>query len=170
MKNCEYLGKGISSPLMLSGRYIPRQWSCYLQIPMVCPYYTVYYLQIPMVCPYYTVYYLQPPMVCPYYTVYYLQLPMVCPYCAVEFTERSKMNVHIRAKHLRDYTCRLCGKVLGSSTGLKYHIQGAHGDKVVCLVSRMYNPGIVFTKNNQTESINQKTAWLIFGLDQCTQS
>ena len=28
MKNCEYLGKGISSPLMLSGRYTPRQWSC----------------------------------------------------------------------------------------------------------------------------------------------
>ena len=29
MKNCEYLGKGISSPLMLGGRYTPRQWSCY---------------------------------------------------------------------------------------------------------------------------------------------
>ena len=28
MKNCEYLGKGISSPLMLCGRYTPRQWSC----------------------------------------------------------------------------------------------------------------------------------------------
>ena len=28
MKNCEYLGKGISSPLMLGGRYTPRQWSC----------------------------------------------------------------------------------------------------------------------------------------------
>ena len=31
MKNHEYLGKGISSPVMLGGRYIPRQWSC-LQI------------------------------------------------------------------------------------------------------------------------------------------
>ena len=29
MKNCEYLAKGISSPVMLGGRYIPRQWSCY---------------------------------------------------------------------------------------------------------------------------------------------
>ena len=29
MKNCEYLGKGISSPLMLGGRYTPRQWSCF---------------------------------------------------------------------------------------------------------------------------------------------
>ena len=29
MKNCEYLGKGISSSLMLGGRYTPRQWSCY---------------------------------------------------------------------------------------------------------------------------------------------
>ena len=29
MKNCEYLGKAISSPLMLSGRYTPRQWSCF---------------------------------------------------------------------------------------------------------------------------------------------
>ena len=28
MKNCEYLGKAISSPLMLGGRYTPRQWSC----------------------------------------------------------------------------------------------------------------------------------------------
>ena len=28
MKNCEYLGKAISSPLMLSRRYTPRQWSC----------------------------------------------------------------------------------------------------------------------------------------------
>ena len=27
MKNCEYLGKAISSPLMLGGRYTPRQWS-----------------------------------------------------------------------------------------------------------------------------------------------
>ena len=25
MKNCEYLGKAISSPLMLGGRYTPRQ-------------------------------------------------------------------------------------------------------------------------------------------------
>ena len=29
MKNCEYLGKAISSPLMLGGRYTPRQWSCF---------------------------------------------------------------------------------------------------------------------------------------------
>ena len=28
MKTCEYLGKAISSPLMLGGRYTPRQWSC----------------------------------------------------------------------------------------------------------------------------------------------
>ena len=28
MKNCEYLGKAISSPLMLDRRYTPRQWSC----------------------------------------------------------------------------------------------------------------------------------------------
>ena len=28
MKNCEYLRKAISSPLMLGGRYTPRQWSC----------------------------------------------------------------------------------------------------------------------------------------------
>ena len=28
-KKCEYLGKGISSPVMLGGRYIPQQWSCY---------------------------------------------------------------------------------------------------------------------------------------------
>ena len=27
MKNCEYLGKAISSALMLGGRYTPRQWS-----------------------------------------------------------------------------------------------------------------------------------------------
>ena len=29
MKKCEYLGKAISSPLMLGGRYTPRQWSCF---------------------------------------------------------------------------------------------------------------------------------------------
>ena len=29
MKNCEYLGKAISSSLMLGGRYTPRQWSCF---------------------------------------------------------------------------------------------------------------------------------------------
>ena len=29
MKNCEYLGKAISSPLMLGGRYTSRQWSCF---------------------------------------------------------------------------------------------------------------------------------------------
>ena len=29
MKNCEYLGKAVSSPLMLGGRYTPRQWSCF---------------------------------------------------------------------------------------------------------------------------------------------
>ena len=28
MKNCEYLGKAISSSLMLGGRYTLRQWSC----------------------------------------------------------------------------------------------------------------------------------------------
>ena len=28
MKNCEYLGKASSSPLMLGRRYTPRQWSC----------------------------------------------------------------------------------------------------------------------------------------------
>ena len=33
MKNCEYLGKGISSPLMLGGRCTPRQWSCSFQKP-----------------------------------------------------------------------------------------------------------------------------------------
>ena len=27
-ENCEYLRKAISSPLMLGGRYTPRQWSC----------------------------------------------------------------------------------------------------------------------------------------------
>ena len=27
-ENCEYLAKGISSPVMLGGRYIPRQWCC----------------------------------------------------------------------------------------------------------------------------------------------
>ena len=29
MKNYEYLRKAISSPLMLSGRYTPWQWSCF---------------------------------------------------------------------------------------------------------------------------------------------
>ena len=33
MKNCEYLGKGISPPLMLGGRCTPRQWSCSFQKP-----------------------------------------------------------------------------------------------------------------------------------------
>ena len=28
MKNCDYLGKAIFSPLMLGVRYTPRQWSC----------------------------------------------------------------------------------------------------------------------------------------------
>ena len=32
MNNCEYLGKGISSPLMLGGRYTPQQWSCFLSV------------------------------------------------------------------------------------------------------------------------------------------
>ena len=32
MKNCEYLRKGISSPLMLGGRYTQWQWSCYIWI------------------------------------------------------------------------------------------------------------------------------------------
>ena len=38
MKNnyCEYLGKGISSPLMLGGRYTPRQWFCYFCIAFRC--------------------------------------------------------------------------------------------------------------------------------------
>ena len=27
-----HLGKGISSPVMLGGRYIPRQWSCSIKI------------------------------------------------------------------------------------------------------------------------------------------
>ena len=35
MKNCEYLGKAISSPLMFGGRYTPWQWSC--QIFFVSP-------------------------------------------------------------------------------------------------------------------------------------
>ena len=30
MKNCEYLAKGISSRVMLGGKDIPRQWSCFL--------------------------------------------------------------------------------------------------------------------------------------------
>ena len=28
LENCEYLGNGISSSLMLGWRYTPRQWSC----------------------------------------------------------------------------------------------------------------------------------------------
>ena len=35
MKNCEYLEKGISSPVMLGGRYIPQQWSCFMIIHVV---------------------------------------------------------------------------------------------------------------------------------------
>ena len=32
MKNCEYLGKSISSTLMIGGRYTPRQWSCFFML------------------------------------------------------------------------------------------------------------------------------------------
>ena len=46
MKNCEYLGKSISSPLMLSERYIPRQWSCLFLFSRIIPIFFLFWVMI----------------------------------------------------------------------------------------------------------------------------
>uniref|UniRef100_A0A1B0DQD5 Uncharacterized protein n=1 Tax=Phlebotomus papatasi TaxID=29031 RepID=A0A1B0DQD5_PHLPP len=50
---------------------------------------------------------------------------MICSICDSRFQQKSRLEMHIRKKHLglKPYECKICGKGFKTSSGLKVHIE-----------------------------------------------